>query len=223
MAFGFSFSHKTKDIKNLWTDLGKTGTGTFDAGNALVDSEVNTLRGFSADYANRLNNPLGTGPNSAAGIFTRARGALSDTATQRTGAFGARLAQLAAQSGGTLSPEARAQLEEQNSRDVNQELFKGNVGISDAQAQLTLSETSKLFDRMESISKTILGVGENKRNLGLNALIQSILGRADLKNANAANARAAVGTAISAGGMIAGAQAQGGGATGGTNPYTGAK
>lgn len=223
MAFGFSFSHKTKDIKNLWENLGKTGTGTFDAGNAMVDSEVNTLRGYRDDYAARVKNPLGEGPNSAKGIFTRARGALSDTATQRTGAFGARLAQLAAQSGGSLSAEARAQLEEQNSREVNQDLFQGNVGISDAEAQLTLTEVSKLFDRMEGISKTILGTGEVRRNLGLNALIQSILGRADLKNANAANARAAVGTATAVGGTIAGAQAQGGGGASTANPYTGTK
>ena len=129
------------------------------------------------------------------------------------------MSQLAAQSGGTLSPEQQAQLREQNARDVNQGLFEGNVAISDAEAQLTLSETSKLFDRMESISKTILGVGENQRNVGLNALIQSILGRADLKNANSANARGAVNTAIGAGSLVAS-----GGKTGGTttNPYTGA-
>jgi hypothetical protein len=217
VGFGFSYSHRSKDIKNLYENLGRTGQGTFDAGNALIDSEVNTLQGYRGDYANRLKNPLGEGPNSATGIFTRARGALSDTATQRTGAFGARLTQLARQTGGNLSPAAIAQLQEQNSREVNQELFTGNTAISDAQASLTLSETSKLFDRMESISKTILGVGENKRNLGLSALIQSILGRADLKNANAANARAAVGTAISAGVATSGAGSSGGGA----NPYTG--
>lgn len=199
MAFGFSFSHKTKDVNNAWKDLTKTGTNTFNAGNALVDSEVGTLRGFGADYKARLDNPLGTGPNSAAGIFTRARGALSDTANQRTRAFGARLSQEAAQSGGNLSAEARAQLEESNQRGIAEELFSGNAKIADAEAVLTLSETSKLFDRMENISKTILGVGSDQRNLGLNALIQSIMGRQALAFGKIAAATSAAGTAASAG------------------------
>lgn len=165
---------KVSDVGPDLLKYGKLGQSTFDAGNAIADSEINTLRGYRDDYAGRLKNPLGTGPNSATGIFTRARGALSDAATQRTGAFGARLNQLAAQSGGVLSPEARAQLEEQNARDVNQELFKGNVGISDAQATLTLSETSKLFDRMENISKTILDTGTGRATQGLQAMLAAL-------------------------------------------------
>lgn len=222
MAFGFSLTHKTKPIKKAWEGLGATGTDTFNAGNALADTEVNTLRGYRADYQDRLANPLGTGPNSATGIFNRARGALSDTATQRAGAFSSRLLQRSVQDGGNLSPEARAQLEQQNQRDINQQLFEGNNAISDAQAAMTLTETSKLFDRMEGISKTILGVGIDRSNVGLNALIQSILGRQALEFGKVAAATNMVGTAASAGIGASGANTNAN-AGGSTNPYAGGK
>lgn len=199
MAFGFSFSHKTKDINNAWKDLTKTGTSTFDSGNTVTDEGLGDLRTLGSTFADNLKNPLGSGPNSANGIFARARGGLTDAATRATSSFGARLFQQARQGGGNLSPEAQAELQAQNARDTNQSLFEGNNAISDKQAELTLSETSKLFDRMTDISKTILGVGEARSNRGLQAIIASITGRQDLAFGNAAAARGAVSTAIAAG------------------------
>lgn len=199
MAFGFSFSHKTKDIKNDYKALGKTGQSIFDAGTNTTNEGLGDLRELGSTFADSLKNPLGTGPNSAAGIFARARGSLSDTATRATSGFGARLFQQARQGGGALSPEAQAQLQEQNARDVNQSLFEGNVAISDKEASAWLTETSKIFDRMTDISKTILGVGQNRETLGLQTLLATITGRQSLAQGNAAAANAAVGTAISGG------------------------
>lgn len=176
--------------------LGDSGKSTFDAGNKLTEEGLNDLRGYRSTYASRLNDPLGA---TGRGIFTRARGALSDTANQRTSAFGSRLLQHATQSGGNLSPEAQAQLEQQNQRDVNQELFTGNAAISDAEAQLTLSETSKLFDRMESIGKTILGVGDSKSAQGLQQLFTA-LGLRFQRNAKIADTIVSSTGKISAGG-----------------------
>ena len=199
MAFGFSFSHKTKDINNAWKDLGKTGTSTFDSGNTITDEGLGDLRDLGSTFADSLKNPLGTGPNSAAGIFARARGSNTDTATRATSGFGARLFQQARQNGGSLSPEAQAELRAQNERDTNQSLFEGNVAISDAESKAWLTETSKIFDRMTDISKTILGAGEARSNQGLQALIASITGRQNLALGKAAAATAAVGTALSFG------------------------
>lgn len=199
MAFGFSYSHKTKDINNAWKDLGKTSTGIFNSGNVTATEGIGDLNSLGAQYQDALKNPLGTGPNSASGIFARARGGVADAATRTTSAFGARLSQQARQNGGNLSPEAQAELSAQNSRDVAQGVFTANNAISDSEASATLTETSKLFDRLTDISKTILGAGERQSAQGLNALIQSILGRQNLAFGRAAAATAAVGTAISAG------------------------
>lgn len=162
---------KASDTSKDLVRATNTGWSTFDAGTALSDSEIGTLRGYSDTYAQRLSDPLGA---TGRGIFSRARGALSDVATQRTGAFSSRLIQQAAQSGGNLSPEARAELEASNQRDVNQGLFEGNAAVSNAEAKMTLDETSKLFDRMEGISKTILGVGTGRETQGLQLLLASL-------------------------------------------------
>lgn len=204
MAFGFSFSHKTKDINNAWKALTATGTDTFNQGNTIEDQGIGDLNALGSQYEEALKNPLGTGPNSASAIFARARGGLSDQFTRSSNTLGVRLAQQARQSGGNLSPEAQAQLAAENERENSQNLFEGNVAVSNAEAAATLTETSKLFDRLEMISKTILGAGADRAAMGLNALIASLTGRQNLALGKAAAATAAVGTAIGAGSVVAG-------------------
>lgn len=218
MAFGFSFSHKTKDINNAWKNLGTTATGEFDAGTDITNEGLGDLRDQRQTYTEALKNPLGVGPNSAAAIFARARGGLSDDATRATNTLAARLGQKARQSGGNLSPAAQAELEAENERSTNQDLFEGNVAVSNAEASATLSETSKLFDRLDNISKTILGVGSDERMQGLQALIAALSGRQNLALGKAAAANAAVGTAISAASLgVSGSK----GSTGGQAPLGG--
>lgn len=166
---------KTAGIRNASANSEyNLGSTSFDTGSNLENQGLGQLGDSYNSYKDDLANPLGTGPNSASGIFSRARGALSDNATRTTGAFGSRMKQLAVQSGGTLSPAAQAQLEEQNSRDVQDSLFQGNVGISNAEASATLTQTNALFDRMDNISKTILGVGVNEKTLGLQAMLAAL-------------------------------------------------
>lgn len=174
---------KASDVGPDLVGLGNTGTNEFDAGTSTLNEGLGDLRTQQQTYTDLLKNPLGTGPNSASAIFARARGGLSDAATRATNTLGVRLAQQARQSGGNLSPEAQAELAAQNERDTNQNLFEGNVAISNAEATATLSETSKLFDRLDNISRTILGVGENERSQGLQALISALGLRLDRNKA----------------------------------------
>ncbi len=178
-------------------DLHKTGETDYTGGGILTKEGLDDLRGYKKTYADRLKDPLGP---EGRGIFSRARGSLSDTATQRAGAFNARTMQTAIQSGGSLTAAQRAQLDQQNQREINQGLFEGNVGISNAEATLTLSETSKLFDRMEGISKTILGAGQTQSNQGLQAIIAAITGMFNRNKAIADTIVASTGGIKSGGG-----------------------
>lgn len=165
---------KAADISPDLLKLGATGSSEFGTGTDLTNEGLGDLRSQQQTYSEALKNPLGTGPNSAAGIFARARGGVTDLATRSTNTLGARLSQQAKQNGGNLSPEAQAELTAENQRDTNQNVFESNTAISNAEASATLSETSKLFDRMDAISKTILGVGADERTQGLQALIASL-------------------------------------------------
>lgn len=165
------FTGKSGDVAPDFLYATQLGKDTFAAGNALTDEGLGQLRSQYGVYSDRLNDPLGP---QGRGIFTRGRGTLSDVATQRAGAFKGNLAQRAAESGGALSPAARAQLEEENQRGIDQGLFEGNVKLSDAEASLTMDEVSKLFDRMDKISSTIIGVGKDKNVQGLEALFKAL-------------------------------------------------
>jgi hypothetical protein len=123
-----------------------------------------------------LNDPLGS---VGRGIFARARGNLSDDYTRTVNSGMARRSQLALQTGGTLTPEQIAALDAQDRRDASEGLFRGETDLSTQEAGMTLSETGKLFDRMEGIDKTVAGIGQDERTRGLQAILASMLGRTD--------------------------------------------
>lgn len=194
---------KASDVGPDLLRLGSTGTNEFNSGTGVLNEGLGDLRSQQQAYTDALKNPLGTGPNSASAIFARARGGLSDQATRATNTLGVRLQQQARQSGGMLSPEAQAELAAQNERETNQNLFEGNVAISNAEASATLTETSKLFDRLDNISKTILGVGENQQTQGLQALIAALGLRLDRNKAIASTIASIATKGLGGGGMSA--------------------
>lgn len=165
-----------KNLKGDVKALGTLGSSTYDYGKGLTDEGLTGLRSLDKTYSDRLNDPLGA---VGRGIFSRARGALKDDAIRGQRAGGARIFQLAAQSGGTLSAEAQGELNTRNQRGINEALFSGEADIANDEAATTLSETSKLFDRMEGIRKTLVGVGQDEKTRGLNALLQSLAMRWD--------------------------------------------
>lgn len=175
----FDFLDRSAGDSRLSRDLSgltKTGYGLLDSSKPLTQEGLAGLRSLGSTYQSRLSDPLGPQGRS---IFSMAKGALADTGVQRERAFNARIFQLAAQSGGTLSPEAQAQAEAQNQRGINESLISGQRDLATQEASMTLSETSKLFDRMESINKTILGVGQDEQTRALQTIIASLSGRTD--------------------------------------------
>jgi hypothetical protein len=180
-----------------------SGFGIQDAlgGGSVIDEGLTSLRSQNALYASRLSDPLGA---TGRGIFDRAMGTATDTATQRQRAYSSRIFQLATQSGGTLTPEARAELEQRNQRGINEELFAARGNIATQEAMMTLSETGKLFDRMDALNKTLLGTGVDLRNAGLNTILQSLL------SGRKGGSKGATSAVIGAVGQVAGAAAGGG-------------
>lgn len=164
------------NLVNDWRKVGTTGYGGYDYGKTLTDEGLNGLRGQNDLYKQRLSDPLGS---VGRGIFARARGNLADDYTRTVNSGMARRSQLALQTGGTLTPEQIAALDAQDRRDASEGLFRGETDLSTQEAGMTLTETGKLFDRMEGINKTVAGIGQDERTRGLQAVIASMLGRTD--------------------------------------------
>lgn len=175
--FGLSFSRSKSGDASLLGDFGKaqnTAYGDYASGGVLTNEGLAGLRSLDSTYQQRLTDPLGA---VGRGIFARARGQLSTDAQRRQGIFSSRIAQQALQSGGTMSPEAQAELEANNQRSINESLFSSENDLANQEASMTLNETGKLFDRMEGIRKTIVGVGQDERTRSLQSIISMLSAR----------------------------------------------
>jgi hypothetical protein len=199
--------------------LRKQGLTDYNYGQGLLDEGLGGLRGLRGTYAQRVNDPLG---EVGRGIFARARGNLTDAATRTVNAGGARSRQLALQTGGSLTPEQIAALDQETRRDANEQQFRGETDLSISEGTMALSEANRFFDRMEGIDRTIGAVGSDEKARG----VQSILANLGFRSQKDAQKRAILGSFASAlvGGVAQGASNSGyyGTAAGGTtsqNPW----
>lgn len=179
----FSFLERSAGDSRIAKDWQKTydlGKGVVAGGDKLTDEGLTGLRSLDSTYQGRLNDPLGS---VGRGIFSMARGKIGDDAIRGQRAFGSRISQLARQGGGFLAPEAQGELTAQNERDINESRFGAERDLGIAEADMTLSETGKLFDRMEGIRKTIVGVGQDEKTRGLQSIIAALTGRTGRQDA----------------------------------------
>src|SRR5688500_11873739 len=102
-----------KNIAKNQRELGYMGKADVAYGDTLTGEGLGGLRGLRGTYANRLNDPLG---EVGRGMFARARGQFSDDFTRTVNSGQARRAQLATQSGGGLTPEQIAALDQETRR-----------------------------------------------------------------------------------------------------------
>lgn len=152
--------------------LGRAGEDLFRRGTTATNENLTGLRDDLKLFDERLRNPLG---KEVEGIFTRARGQIRDDTVRRQRGFAAALAERARQSGGTLSPTAIAELEQNTQRDLAESEFTMDFNLAREHAALSLAETNKLFDRRADIRRTLLGVSEADKDRGL-GLWQAKLG-----------------------------------------------
>ncbi len=162
-----------------WKRIGGLGNESYDYGKGLTEEGLGGLRSLRKTYEGRLNDPLGS---VGRGIFARARGNLSDGFTRTVNSGEARRRQLALQTGGSLTPEQMAALDQESRRDANEGLFRGENELSMGEAEMTLGEMGKFYDRMEGIDRTVTGVGQDERTRGLQTILAAITGRQDRVN-----------------------------------------
>lgn len=181
MTFGLNFNRSKSGDSRTFGDFQagqKTAYGAYNYGAGLTDEGLTGLRSLDSNYQQQLTDPLGA---VGRGIFARARGALSDDAVRAQRSGTARIFQQAVQSGGTLSPEAQAELQTRNQRGIDESLFSGEANIANSEASMTLDQTNKLFDRMADIRKTILGIGQDERTRGLQNIVAMLSARTNIK------------------------------------------
>lgn len=166
-----SLFSKTNKLYNENKDFGALGKAEYDYGKGLTDEGLTGLRGDLKLFDDRLRNPLG---NEVEGIFRRASGQIADDSVRQQRGFGANLAERARQSGGTLSPAAIAELQQQMQRGLSESQFKSEFDLASEHASLTLTESNKLFDRRDAIRKTILGIGEADKDRGTSTWLASL-------------------------------------------------
>lgn len=175
--FGISFSRSKSGDPQLLKDFGtaqNTAYSGYEYGGGLTSEGLGGLRSLDQTYQAQLANPLGP---AGSAVFARARGALSDDAVRAQRSSQARIFQLAKQSGGYLSPEAQAELQSRNERGINEDRFSAESDLGIKEGAMTLDATSKLFDRMEGIRKTILGVGQDERTRALESIVAMLSAR----------------------------------------------
>jgi hypothetical protein len=168
-------------LQDEWKGLTSQGGQSYNYGQGLTEEGLGGLRSLDTTYTGRLADPLGA---EGRGIFTRARGGLQDDFTRMVNSGDAHAAQLARQSGGTLTPEQVAAMDAGNRRSAGESLFRGTGDVANAEASATLTEQGKLFDRLEGIRKTIVGVGQDEKSRGLSTILAALAGRGKLLNVN---------------------------------------
>lgn len=183
-----------------------TGFGGYNYGSSLTQEGLGNLRSLRGTFSDRLKDPLGPAGRN---IFSIARGNLTDAFTRDVNSGAARRSQLALQSGGALTPEQIAAMDAQDRRDAEEAQFRGNADLSSSEAGMTLQETGKLFDRMQSIDQTITQVGQDEKNRGLQSILGSLALGLQRNKAISEEARQWVGMFMGKGG--GGGAAAGGG------------
>lgn len=157
-----------------WKRIGKMGDEAYDYGKGLTDEGLGGLRDLRRTAAERYKDPLG---EVGRGIFARARGRIADDFTRNVNAGDARRRQLAQQTGGALTPEQIAALDQESRRAAGEQQFGAQNELAMGEGELALTEMGKFFDRMTDIDKTITGVGQDERTRGLQSILAAIMGR----------------------------------------------
>lgn len=206
--------------RNDIQDLRTKGLADYDYGKGLTEEGLTGLRGLRGEYAGRIKDPLG---EVGRGIFARARGQFSDDFTRTVNSGQARRAQLALQSGGGITAEQQAALDQETRRTAGEQKFRAEGELAINEGSMVMSEMQRFYDRMEGIDRTIGAVGSDEKARG----VQAILANLQFRAAKDAQKRQLLGSFANAliGGAAAGATNSGyyGTAAGGTtttqNPW----
>jgi hypothetical protein len=156
------------DAQSLYTaGAADTGRG-LDLSNEALGGMRSDLSGFQ-DQINQ-----GGLPTDLLRQFAIDRGGLQDNATRQQRAFGAQLSQNFSRSGGQMSSSAMNEFGLENQQSSNEGLFNATNQLNMGQAQMALTNTNSLFDRISGIRNTILGAGQKSQQLGTDTQLGSL-------------------------------------------------
>jgi hypothetical protein len=167
-----------KDIKK-YGEQGRIGYGE---GEAIFGEGLGGVRALDKAYSDRLAKGQILSPN-VVQSFAALRGRVADTSARDTTDLNASLAQRNAQAGGRLSMEQMEELRKSGDQGIRDSEFEAQKDIGIKQAELELTETNRLQDRIEQARNQILEAGKFKQQLGQQAQIASILARLDRNKA----------------------------------------
>lgn len=160
--------------RNDIEDLRKRGIADYEYGSDLVKEGIGGLRELRDIYAGRTKDPLG---EYGRGLFSRARGNLSDAYARNVNSGAARRQQLATQSGGALTVEQVAALNAEDQRAAGEGLFRGENDLAMTEADMSLSAQERFYDRMEGIDRAKGAVGSDEKARGISSIIQNLMFR----------------------------------------------
>jgi len=147
------------------SQMNSRNSALYDSGINLSNEGVDATRRLGDSYEQMLSSGSVL-PDSTTSVLKRARGAISDRNTRDTMASAARLRQARVASGGRLSPEAAQEYLRQAEADANRAAQDASLGLDTEEAQLQLSETNNLRDRLERARAAILGEGRARWTVG---------------------------------------------------------
>lgn len=151
--------------------LGAAGDTEDAFGAGIVNEGLGNLRGLASQYQDQIN--AGGLPDALRQQFRVLRGGLSDDATRLQRDFLAKMQQkLLTQPG--FNPNAAAEYELENEQNVGQNLFTATNQANMSEANLALTNTNKLFDRLDSIGNTFVNTGETERDRALAKIGKSL-------------------------------------------------
>ena len=161
-----------KSGSNRSYETWQEGHGDQAYGQQRTDQGLSALDDLAGQYQQQIAN--GGLPEDLRRQFRMTRGSLSDSAVRLNRANLANLRQRML-TNPTFRPEAAAEYDLQNQQNVGEQLFSAQNDTNMQEANLALSNTNQLFDRLENIRRAYIGVGEDAKSRAL-AKIQASLG-----------------------------------------------
>jgi hypothetical protein len=141
-------------------------------GSGLTEEGLSGLRDLDKRYSQRLDEGVLSPELKAAFARRRAEG-LSDEQRRRR-SFLSGLGQTRLQRGGQLSESAALDYATENERNLMEARSSRESEIGMQEAGVTLDETNRLYDRIDSIRKMVVGVGQGEKDRAVSAMLDSL-------------------------------------------------
>jgi hypothetical protein len=144
-----------------------TGEYQSDFGDQLQKAGLAGLDALDSQYTDELKN--GGLPDYMKRAFDVQQGALTDNAARSRSAWGQDLLQMSRRGNGALDPNAALDYQINGDANTNDALFTARNNLFGKEADMRMTNTNSLLDRIQAIRMRKLGSGEATSQLGINA------------------------------------------------------